>query len=217
MANRKGLGGPNTEDGKQASSQNAVKHACCSTKRLVAGESEEDYARFWDTWIQRYDPHNDHELFLISVAVEAAWRMQRSERALANCETKLYQQQPDSSLWTEEQHNQLQRFHRYKTADANAFHKALRVVESLKKIAKQDALLNDRIASKLIENMLQPEPLQEAKSKAANLVARPVKRPTNRNDGGCACPPCLAEWGLAEYERTRPRFPREEEPNSHEL
>jgi hypothetical protein len=213
MANRKGIGGPNTPDGKEVCSQNATKHACCSTKRLVAGESAEEYARFWDVWIERYDPHNDHELFLISVAVDAAWRMQRSERALANCEAKLYEQQPDSSLWTAEQHNQLQRFHRYKTADANAFHKASRVVDSLKKAAKQDALLNDRIVCKLIESMLEPEPVKEMKTKAARLVAKPLKRPTNRQDGGCTCPPCLAEWGLAEYEKNKPAILREEEPN----
>jgi hypothetical protein len=204
MANRKGIGGPNTPDGKQTSSQNAVKHSCCSSKRLVAGESAEDHERFWKMWIDRYHPSSDHDLFLIRTTVDAAWRMQHSERALANCEAKLYQQQPDSSLWTAEQHKQLQMFHRYKTADSNAFHKALRLIDSLRKSDKQDALLNDKIASKVIENLCQPKPLQELKRKANRLVDKPVTLPTNRDDGGCTCPPCLAEWGIAQYEKTIP-------------
>jgi hypothetical protein len=203
MANRKGIGGPNTPDGKQASSQNAVKHSCCSSKRLVPGESAEEYERFWKMWIDRYGPDCDHDVYLIGLTVDAAWHMQRSERAFANCEARLYKEQPDSTLWTDEQHKQWQRFHRYKTADTNAFHKALRLIDSLKKSAKQNFLVTEKMACQLIENLREPEPLKEVKEKVKSWIERPITLPTTREDGGCTCPPCLAEYGIVEYEKNK--------------
>ena len=127
--------GPRTNIGKQASSRNAIKHGCCSTETLILpSEKIEDFQALEATWFDAYSPKNDLETHLLNQIIQADWFLQRSNRALANIETKLYAYDVDPMQWNDNEHHALQRFTRYQTARRNEFNKAKKALDDHRKL-----------------------------------------------------------------------------------
>jgi hypothetical protein len=192
---RSGSGGPKSPNGKTICSRNSLKHGCRSQNVLVPGESHEDYEQLWKTWLSRYTPTSPADLELIRLTVDAAWRMQRSERAYQEVEASLLAT-ATADKWTDDQLRRLLLMQRYKTADANAFHKCVRLLETIRKNDLQYRAMSQRHATYLFEEAAQGVDYIAAKATLARTVMGPRPLPTTREDGGCECTPCLLEWGL---------------------
>jgi len=69
--------GPRTLSGKAISSMNAVKHGLCSSKPLVTGENEAEYAGFVDRWLDELRPSGARQELMAEQIILAAWQMRR--------------------------------------------------------------------------------------------------------------------------------------------
>jgi hypothetical protein len=69
--------GPVTPEGKQRSSQNALKHGLASGAILLATEDWDSYLKCREAYILRFQPADDIELDLVEEMVAARWRQQR--------------------------------------------------------------------------------------------------------------------------------------------
>ena len=71
------LGGPRTEEGKQRSSQNAIKHGLFSLFFLLPGESQDEYDRHLYRYNKEYQPKGATEEDLVRQLAETEWRRRR--------------------------------------------------------------------------------------------------------------------------------------------
>src|SRR5688500_2740540 len=69
--------GPNSDEGKAASSQNAKKHNIFSSQKLINGETQEEYDRFEAELMADLQPDGGLEMLWASRVVSAAWRLRR--------------------------------------------------------------------------------------------------------------------------------------------
>ena len=110
--------GPVSEAGKQISSRNATKHGCCSNETLILPhESREEFNSLEHSWFRAYEPKAEAEDSPFTPSsFTPIWFLQRSIRATADAEAKIYSAVPDVLEWTEDHHRTLARFLRYQTA-----------------------------------------------------------------------------------------------------
>ena len=66
--------GPATEEGKAASSKNAIRHGLLSETIVLKGESEERFHGHLNALIDEYDPQTETEMALIEKMAVARWR-----------------------------------------------------------------------------------------------------------------------------------------------
>ena len=71
--------GPRTDEGKDAVSQNAVKHGLCASKNVIRGENQEYYNVFRDEMIADLSPVGAMENMLAARIVSLSWRLKRAE------------------------------------------------------------------------------------------------------------------------------------------
>jgi len=137
--------GPITPEGKAASSKNALKHGSCSTSTLILLEREsiDDFLALEKRWFQGYrvnpdKPETEFEADLIRAAARAEWFYLRSERNYAEAEANIIDTIPNPSDWRPEDHNSLQRFLRYRTANQNILIRARKTIEDYRKNRDQE-------------------------------------------------------------------------------
>ena len=75
--NENKLGGPRTEEGKQRSSQNAIKHGLFSLFFLLPGESQDEYDRHLYRYNKEYQPKGATEEDLVRHLAQTEWRRRR--------------------------------------------------------------------------------------------------------------------------------------------
>ena len=75
--------GPVTPEGKERSSQNAVKHGLSSRRILIEGESEEDLQFLRVQWMRQLQPQTPAERETAEEVVAAQWRVRRCQEAEA--------------------------------------------------------------------------------------------------------------------------------------
>ena len=71
--------GPRSKKGKDAVSQNAVKHGLCANKNVIRNESQEEYKLFRDEMIEDLSPCGALEKMLAERIVSLSWRLKRAE------------------------------------------------------------------------------------------------------------------------------------------
>lgn len=81
QANSQKSTGPQTEAGKAASSQNAVKHGLRSKDFVVAPEDKAEFEELRDELREQVDPDGGVSDFLFEQLLEAAWNQRRCRRA----------------------------------------------------------------------------------------------------------------------------------------
>ncbi|HZQ54833.1 MAG TPA: hypothetical protein VFB14_21700 [Bryobacteraceae bacterium] len=141
--------GPTSPQGKEISSQNALKHGCCSNRLILADESEQEWRDLLQSWLDDYQPGTQTGRSLVAKAAEAEWFLLRMIRRHKEAEQRLTDEQPDIFLWTDEQHKLLERFLRYRTTAERSFTRALNNLERLRKNRIQEADREQRIAQRL--------------------------------------------------------------------
>ena len=123
-----------TNEGKKISSQNAVKHGCCSEAQLIIkGELRADYDSLEAFWLSDYKPKTDGEHQLVIEFVECSWFEKRAQRTLAKVECGLMDKSDNPLDWSEADQKTLARFQRYLTARQNAVHKARKAIEDYRR------------------------------------------------------------------------------------
>ena len=78
--NAKKSTGPKTAEGKEASSQNAVKHGLFVKKAVVHDESQEEYDRHREAMLADWNPVGEMERIVTERLVNLSWRLQRAQR-----------------------------------------------------------------------------------------------------------------------------------------
>ena len=78
--NAKHSTGPRTPEGKQRSSQNALKHGLLSVQSVIPGEDPADYDQLLTEFADRFLPSDPYERSLVRQMADADWRLQRISR-----------------------------------------------------------------------------------------------------------------------------------------
>jgi len=155
--NAKQSTGPKTDEGKQRSSQNALKHGTYALESVIPGEDPADFDKLCNEFGERYLPDGPYERSLVRQMADAEWRMRRIMRLEADFLKAAVDEErqhhnrhhpgdpePDKSLLRgralQTRTMELQRFGRYE-ADLSRrqrqAHKAL--MDSRKQESQQDA------------------------------------------------------------------------------
>ncbi len=72
--------GPKSRQGKEAVSQNAVKHGLCANKHVIRSESQEEFDEFRQNMIADLEPVGAMEKMLADRIVSLSWRLKRAEQ-----------------------------------------------------------------------------------------------------------------------------------------
>ena len=75
--NAKQSTGPKTDEGKQRSSQNALKHGTYALESVIPGEDPADFDKLCNEFGERYLPDGPYERSLVRQMADAEWRMRR--------------------------------------------------------------------------------------------------------------------------------------------
>jgi hypothetical protein len=145
--------GPRTEEGKEVSSRNNLRHGLASSQLLIAGEDPEEWQAMYDGFFQDHKPSNTTEAALVKSMAQHHWFAQRAVRL---------QTEAFSANGVNER--KLAVYLRYQTTHERAFHKCL-----------SDLLkLRATMAKELIgfESQKQKEALNEAKIRSLDAKTR---------------------------------------------
>jgi hypothetical protein len=82
--NAKHSTGPKTDQGKQRSSKNALKHGIYAIESVIPGEDPADFDELCTEFGERYDPDGPYERSLVRQRADAEWRMRRIMRLEAD-------------------------------------------------------------------------------------------------------------------------------------
>ena len=116
-------GGPNTPAGRATSSLNSTKHGLTGKQIVMPGEDPEEFEALKSALEEEHKPANITEALLVHDLAKFHWLMERAIR--------LQQQSFLSELAMDEKHLAL--MIRYQTANQNAFHRALKALQAIKK------------------------------------------------------------------------------------
>ena len=72
--------GPRTDEGKEASSQNAFKHGLFINKAVIRDESQEEYDRHRQALLAEWNPVGRMETIVAERLVNLTWRLERAQR-----------------------------------------------------------------------------------------------------------------------------------------
>ena len=139
--------GPRTAEGKQRSSQNAIKHGLCSQDPLIPGEDPEAFQQHFCEIELDLKPCSAIESNLVEQIADVSWRLKRLSRIEAAVITAFYDataQQPRNHDNDTDQllgkalahHNRLDalnRLSRYEAQLSRRYHRALKEFRDLRK------------------------------------------------------------------------------------
>jgi hypothetical protein len=72
--------GPKSDEGKEKSSLNALRHGLTAEQAVLPHENEDDYEKFREGLLQSYAPQDSAELAIVEELVNANWRLLRLHR-----------------------------------------------------------------------------------------------------------------------------------------
>ena len=163
-SNPNGATGPSSQAGKDIASRNSTRHGCCALSTLILpNEKIEDYYALQAAWTKAFGAQGELAQHLIDQLVDADWLYQRSSRTLAEIEAQINAAEPNPLNWTDQQHQTLTRFQRYRTANQNVFLKARKAIEDFgrnmnNQIDKETRLTIAKRRLKIYEEKNKPEP-----------------------------------------------------------
>jgi hypothetical protein len=137
--------GPQTQEGKQAASRNAVRHGLTGTQIVMPGEDAAAYEELRQGLHESYRPAGEAELILVNQIAANAWRLMRAQRVETAFLAKLTEgaKDPDAAIAAAflEKPKELARVHRYVAAAQNAYYKA---ITQLAKLQKERAAIEEQ-------------------------------------------------------------------------
>ncbi len=138
---------------------NAIKHGCCAITPVLPGEDEAAWREVEADWFDDYNPQTPVSRTLVAEAALAFWFMARNRRSFQKTELGLAQKEPLD--WSNQDHMNYTRFHRYKTAAERTFSTAFKNLEYLRK-----ARLSEMEALRRVERKVEALQLQFARDEA---------------------------------------------------
>ena len=76
--------GPQTETGKQRSSQNGLKHGVYSLRAVIPGEDPAEFDQLCSEFVDEFQPDTPYERSLVRQIADAEWRLRRISRLEAD-------------------------------------------------------------------------------------------------------------------------------------
>jgi hypothetical protein len=83
IANAQHSTGPQSDEGRQRSSRNALKHGLTAKMALTPGEDEEEYKEFCLGLLDEWNPDGALENAHVTELINIQWRLRRAEKAEA--------------------------------------------------------------------------------------------------------------------------------------
>jgi len=87
--------GPSSPEGKAASSRNATTHGLSGHFAVLPHEDSQAFDRLIHGYFETFQPHNDHESFLIQLMVQSRWKLARLQRVEAALIQQMVSQDTD--------------------------------------------------------------------------------------------------------------------------
>ncbi len=159
--------GPRTDEGKQRTSQNALKHGLYATDPLIRGEDPDDFYAHGAELEYQLRPANAVEEDLVEQIIDITWRLKRCARIESAVINELYDtvaeqpqnhdKDPDQLLGKALAHNDaLSRHSRRETRLARRYHAAMKELRELRKQRARNAFFSN------LEDALRPKPQPES-------------------------------------------------------
>lgn len=137
-ANRRNAGhsyGPNTAEGKAASSKNSLKHGLLSRSVLLPDEDAEAFAQLGERLMAALNPVGELELVLVDRIIGLVWRLRRLGKIEAGILSDRYydavQTLEDAFMRDSANANALSKLSRYETSMERSLYKALHELQRL--------------------------------------------------------------------------------------
>jgi hypothetical protein len=150
LANRENAqrsSGPKTQEGKQTSSRNAIRHGLTGAQIVMPGEDPSAYEQLRQGLHESYHPANQAEHILVDQIAANAWRLMRAQRVETAFLAKLAEGSEDADAAIAvaflEKPKEVARMHRYVAAAQNAYYKA---ITQLAKLQRERASLEELAA-----------------------------------------------------------------------
>lgn len=177
--------GPVTEEGKQRSALNALRHGLLSKTVVLGDEDPEAFRVLVQAFVDRVQPADDIELGLVEQMASAWWRQSRSwaveNRIIDNAASASPNPSPvdriTHAFTTLAPGPELALMHRYETRQSRMFQRALRNLALLRKqnLPNEPSPISEHLAEPAPEPLpepvavpaLHPEPVPEAPPAAA--------------------------------------------------
>ncbi|HTU47065.1 MAG TPA: hypothetical protein VMF91_18535 [Bryobacteraceae bacterium] len=119
--------GPQSPEGKLASSRNSLKHGLASGQLIIPGEDPAAFESLLQDLLEDHQPANTTEGLLVREMAQSHWLMQRALKLQNDCFT-------ESGI----DEKRLALFLRYHTTHERAFHKALNILIRLQKDRRKE-------------------------------------------------------------------------------
>jgi hypothetical protein len=154
--NAKHSTGPRTAEGKQRSSQNALKHGLCSKDPLIRGEDPDKFLQHGAELYLSLSPVTAVEEDLVEQIIDITWRLKRFQRIESSILNDLYDEaaeqpsnhhkEPDEvygrALAPRGSLDSLSRISRYESNLRRPYHNALKELRTLRKARRQAAFFD---------------------------------------------------------------------------
>ncbi len=159
--------GPRTDEGKQRTSQNALKHGLYATDPLIRGEDPDDFYQHGAELEYQLRPANAVEEDLVEQIIDITWRLKRCARIESAVINELYDtvaeqpqnhdKDPAQLLGKALTHNDaLSRHSRRETQLARRYHAAMKELREARKRRAQSAFFSG------LDAALRPKPQAES-------------------------------------------------------
>ena len=154
--NAKHSTGPRTAEGKQRSSQNALKHGLCSKDPLIRGEDPDKFLRHGAELCLSLSPETAVEEDLVEQIIDITWRLKRFQRIESSILNNLFDAAAGETSGDDTDHNEvlgkalaprgsldsLSRISRYESNLRRHYHNALKELRTLRKARRQAAFFD---------------------------------------------------------------------------
>lgn len=158
MVRKKRGGGPQTREGKEASSKNATKHGVLAKTQILPDEDPQEYESLKQAWRARAEANNLLSETLVEHIARAHWVLKRAERRLMQAEECEWDGEEDDCdfEWIAQKQKMLDNLLRYKVSAERSL---LRLCKEMNPGAKADE--RKRLAlSQIAEIKLQMEQMK---------------------------------------------------------
>jgi hypothetical protein len=109
------------------------RHGCTSKRLLLPDEKAETWEALLEDLTEEYGPETAADCQLVHEAARSVWVLNRNNLRYDEIEQKLYEEQRDSTQWTEEQWRRLELRTRYRTTAERSWMRAMRGLEHVRR------------------------------------------------------------------------------------
>jgi len=155
--------------------RDADRHGCTSKRLLLPDEDKGCWDALLEDLQEEYGPETAADHQLVYEAARSVWVLNRNNLRFDEIEQKLYEEQRDTTLWTEEQWRRLELRTRYRTTAERSWMRAMRGLEHVRRNRVSEDVARARRAKLEAETKVIAERVTTESAKAAEPKAEPKK------------------------------------------